>query len=49
MSRLVKGLKIDSKQDWGRCMIGSDGKLCFSEKERDSQEGLYGKDHEWRK
>ena len=36
MSRLVKGLKTDSREvEGGRCMRGSDGKLCFSEKERD--------------
>ena len=35
MFRLVKGLRIDSKEvEGGRCMRGSDGKLCFSEKER---------------
>ena len=35
MLRLVKGLKTDSKEvEGGRCMRGSDGKLCFSEKER---------------
>ena len=35
MFRLVKGLKTDSKEDeGGRCMRGSDGKLCFSKKER---------------
>ena len=35
MFRLVKGLKTDSKEvEGGRCMRGSDGKLCFSEKER---------------
>ena len=35
MFRLVKGLKTDSKDvEGGRCMRGSDGKLCFSEKER---------------
>ena len=35
MFRLVKGLKTDSRDvDGGRCMSGSDGKLCFSEKER---------------
>ena len=37
MLRLVKGLKIDSKEVvGGRCMRGSDGKLCFSEKGRGS-------------
>ena len=31
---LVKGLKTDSNEvDGGRCMRGSEGKLCFSEKE----------------
>ena len=35
MFRLVKGLKTDSKKvKAGRCMRGSDGKLCFSEKGR---------------
>ena len=35
MFRLVKGLKTDSKEvEGGRCMRGSDGKQCFSEKER---------------
>ena len=35
MFMLVKGLKTDSKEvEGGRCMRGSDGKLCFSEKER---------------
>ena len=35
MLRLVKGLKTGSKEvEGGRCMRGSDGKLCFSEKER---------------
>ena len=35
MFRLVKGLKTDSIEvEGGRCMRGSDGKLCFSEKER---------------
>ena len=35
MFRLVKELKIDSKDvKGGRCMRGSNGKLCFSEKER---------------
>ena len=36
MFRVVKGLKTDSKEvEGGRCMRESDGKLCFSEKERD--------------
>ena len=35
MSRLVKGLKTDSKEvEEGRCKRGSDGKLYLSEKER---------------
>ena len=47
MFRLVKSLRTDSKEGskGGRCMRGSDGKLCFSEKER-WLEGLNGKDHE---
>ena len=33
MFRLVKGLKIDSIEDeGGRCVRGSDVKLCFIEK-----------------
>ena len=47
--RQEKGLKTDSKVVGGRCMRGSDGKLCFREKEMSHLEGLYGKDHEWRK
>ena len=35
MLRIVKGLKTDSKEvECIMCMKGSDGKLCFSEKER---------------
>ena len=35
MLRLAKGLKIDRKEvEGGRCMRGSDEKLCFSEKQR---------------
>ena len=35
MPRLVKGLMTDSKEvEGGRCVRGSDEKLCFSEKER---------------
>ena len=35
MFRLLKGLKTDSNEvEDGRCMRGSDGKVCFSEKER---------------
>ena len=37
MFRFLKGLKTDSKEvEGGRCVRGSNGKLCFSEKERDS-------------
>ena len=35
MLRLVKGQKTDSKEvEGGSCMRGSDGKLCFNEKEK---------------
>ena len=35
MIRLVKGLRIDSKEvEGGRCMRESDEKFCFGEKER---------------
>ena len=35
MFRVVRGLKIYSEEDEGEiCIKGSDGKLCFSEKER---------------
>ena len=45
--RLVKGLKTDSKEvEGGRCIRGSDGKLCYSEKERGKSGGLYGRDLE---
>ena len=46
MLRLVRGLKTDSKEvEGGRCMIGSDGKLCLSEEKRgkvwkNSMEGI---------
>ena len=33
MFRLIKGLKTDSKVVEGRCLGGTDGKLCFSVKE----------------
>ena len=34
MIRLVRGLKTDSKEvEGGRCIRGSDGKLCFGEKD----------------
>ena len=39
--RLVRGLKTDSKEvEEGRCMRRSDGKLCFSEKERGMSERI---------
>ena len=35
MLRLITGLMTDSKEiEGGGCKRGSDGKLCFSEKER---------------
>ena len=35
MFRLVKGLKTDSEEvEGGRCILGSDGKLRFSVKEK---------------
>ena len=53
MLRLVKGLKIYSKEvEGGRCMSVSDGKLCFSEKERgkvwkDYVERIMNEDNDW--
>ena len=53
MSRLVRGLKTDGKEaKGGRCMRGSDGKLCFSEKERgkvwkDYMERIMNKENDW--
>ena len=50
---LVKGLKTDSMEvEGGRCMIGSDGKLCFSEKERgnvlkDYMERITNEENDW--
>ena len=35
MFRPAEGIKIASKNVGGKCMRRSDGKLCFSEKERD--------------
>ena len=48
MFRLVKGLKTDSKEVEG----GSDGKLCFSEKERcniwkDYAERIMNEENDW--
>ena len=35
MFRLVRGRKTNSEEvEQGRCMRGSDGKLCFCQKER---------------
>ena len=53
MFRLVKGLKTDRKEvDRRRCMRGSDGKLCFSEKERgkvwkDYMERIMNEKNDW--
>ena len=42
MFRLVQGLITDSKEvEGGRCMRESDGKLCFSEKERGKVRKVY--------
>ena len=51
--RLVKGLKTDSKEvEGGRCVRGSDEKLCFSEKERgkvwkDYVERIMNEENDW--
>ena len=53
MFRLAKGLMTDSKEvEGGRCMSGSDGKLCFSEKERckvwkDYVERIVNEENDW--
>ena len=53
MFRLVKGLKTVSKEvEGGRCMRGSDGKLCISEKERckvwkDHMERIMNEGNHW--
>ena len=53
MLRPVKGLKTDSKEvEDGRCMRGSDGKLCISEKERgkvwkDYMERIINDENDW--
>ena len=53
MFGLVKGLKTDSKEvKSGRCMRGSDGKLCFSEKERhkvwkDYMKRIMNEENDW--
>ena len=53
MFRLVKRLKTDSKEvEGGRCMRGSDGKLCFSEKEigkvwKNYMERIMNEENDW--
>ena len=53
INRLVKGSKTDSKKvEGGRCMRGSDRKLCFSEKERgkvwkDYMERIMNEENYW--
>ena len=53
MFRLIKGLMTDRKEvEEGRCMSGSDGKLCFSEKERgivwkDYMERIMNEESDW--
>ena len=53
MLRLAKGLKTGSKKvEAGGCMRGSDGKLCFSEKERgkvwkDYMERISNEENDW--
>ena len=53
MFRLVKELKSGSNEvEGGRCMRGSDGKLCFSEKEggkvwMDYMERIMNEDYDW--
>ena len=50
---LVKGLKTDNKEvEGGRCLRGSDGKLCFSENERgkvwkDYMERIMNEENDW--
>ena len=53
MPKLVKGMKTDSIEvERGRCKRGSDGKLCFSEKERgkiwkDYMERIMKEENDW--
>ena len=53
MLRLVKELKTDSKEvDRGKCLRGSNEKLCFSEKERgnvwkDYMERIMNEENDW--
>ena len=53
MFRLVEGLRTDSKEvEGGRCMIGIDGKLCFTENEsgnvwKDYMERIINEENDW--
>ena len=53
MLRLVRGQKPDSEEvEGGRCMRGSDGKLCFCEKERckvwkDYMKSIMDEENDW--
>ena len=53
MFRLVNGLKVDSNDvEGGRCMRGSNEKLCFSENERgklwkDYMERIINEENDW--
>ena len=53
MLRPVRGLETDSKEvEGGRCLKGSDGKLCCSEKERgkvwkDYMERIMNEEKDW--
>ena len=53
MFELVRGLISDGKEvEEGRCMRGSDGKLCFSEKEKgkvckDYMEKIMDEEDDW--
>ena len=53
MLRLAKGLKIDSKEvEGGKCMRGSDGKLCFIVMEigkvwKDYTDKIVNKENDW--
>ena len=53
MFSLIKGLKTDSNEvESGRCVRGSDAKLCFSEKERGNvwmgyMERIMNEENDW--
>ena len=51
MLRLVRGLKTDGMEvEGGRCMRGSDGKLCFGEKvvvRKDYMERFMKEENDW--